>query len=68
MWDILNHSTINVIHIHVHVPLYKCTIICTCPIHYYRINSVSTGQIMGDTYTEGCLGRRGKWVWSINIY
>ncbi len=28
-----------------------------------RINAVSTGQVTGDTYTEGCLGQRGARGW-----
>jgi len=32
-----------------------------CP--FPRINAVSSGQVTGDTYTEGCLGRRGARAW-----
>lgn len=28
-----------------------------------RINAVSTGQVTGDTYTDGCLGQRGARAW-----
>lgn len=28
-----------------------------------RISAVSTGQVTGETYTEGCLGQRGARAW-----
>ncbi len=28
-----------------------------------RINAVSTGQVTGDAYSEGCLGRKGARAW-----
>ena len=28
-----------------------------------RINAVSTGQVTGDAYTEGCLGKKGARAW-----
>lgn len=34
------------------------TFTCAC-----RLNAVSSGQVTGDTYTEGCLGQRGARAW-----
>jgi hypothetical protein len=37
-----------------------------CPLFFVpfsRINAVSSGQVTGDTYTEGCLGQRGARAW-----
>ena len=31
--------------------------------HTHRINAVSTGQVTGDAYTEGCLGKKGARAW-----
>lgn len=31
--------------------------------HTCRINAVSTGQVTGEAYTEGCLGQRGARAW-----
>ena len=28
-----------------------------------RINAVSTGQVTGDAYNEGCVGQRGARAW-----
>lgn len=39
-----------------------------CGIHTsIRINAVSTGQVTGDMYTEGCLGRKGA-VYFLHIH
>ena len=35
-----------------------------CVTAPHRINAISMGQVTGDTYTEGCLGRKGKYVQS----
>ncbi|XP_003388444.1 PREDICTED: transmembrane protein 50B-like [Amphimedon queenslandica] len=46
-------------------PIYAAYFMCGIfsTIALLMINSVSTGQIMGDTYTEGCLGRRAARAW-----
>ena len=33
------------------------------PTPTHRINAVSTGQVTGDAYTEGCLGQKGARAW-----
>lgn len=30
---------------------------------FVRINAISTGQVTGDAYTEGCLGKKGARAW-----
>ena len=46
------------------MPYQICVICCNG-----RINAVSTGQVTGDLYTEGCLGRKGKYsILNISIY
>lgn len=40
---------------------------CTFELYFFafvhRINAISTGQVTGDTYTEGCLGQKGARAW-----
>lgn len=40
---------------------HTCGVINT--LAFFMINSVSNGQIRGDTYTSGCLGQTGARVW-----
>eukprot|EP00731_Ephydatia_muelleri_P011061 Em0005g1647a len=46
-------------------PLYGAYLICgaASTLALLMINSVSTGQITGDTYNEGCIGQRGARAW-----
>ena len=42
--------------------LCKYTIIPTCfSSDLYRVNAISTGQVTGETYTDGCMGQRGSY-------
>lgn len=45
--------------------LYGAYLICgaASTLALLMINSVSTGQITGDTYNEGCIGQRGARAW-----
>lgn len=36
---------------------------CCSHVTTHRINAVSTGQVTGDAYTDGCLGQRGARAW-----
>ncbi|GAB1610743.1 transmembrane protein 50A-like [Argonauta hians] len=40
---------------------YVCGVIST--LAFFMINSVSNGQLRGDTYTTGCLGQAGARIW-----
>jgi hypothetical protein len=46
-------------------PVYAAFHICGIfsTIALLMINAVSTGQVTGDLYTEGCLGRKGARAW-----
>ena len=48
------------------IPLAKKVVLLLCldnsnstPPHF-RINAVSTGQVTGEAYTDGCLGQKGR--------
>ncbi|KAG7239125.1 hypothetical protein INR49_030005, partial [Caranx melampygus] len=44
-----------------HHAFHTCGVFST--IAFFMINAVSNGQVRGDTYGEGCLGRTGARVW-----
>uniref|UniRef100_A0A665W6D0 Transmembrane protein 50B n=1 Tax=Echeneis naucrates TaxID=173247 RepID=A0A665W6D0_ECHNA len=60
-WWIMIDAAVAYTSTEMHHAFHTCGVFST--IAFFMINAVSNGQVRGDAYGEGCLGRTGARIW-----